>query len=201
MFNRLCSIGIFLALCCITGRVSAQNWLLTVQDPTQGTPIYQVNGVAGGMAVLYGALDNFTGMNISDDGTGNPALPTILDFGGFGFTQYPGQFDLASLFMPDPRSPGYPQVPGSSDGVNPGSIGFVSLGSFDLSSIAPGIYQEDFTATAFPDDFNSTVPFGDITGTLTLRVTAANTPEPSSAITYTIFCVMILCRRRLTRRN
>ena len=51
------------------------------------------------------------------------------------------------------------------------------LGTFDLSGLAPGTYQEDFTATACPDDINSTVPFGDINGPLTLKVSAAPVPE------------------------
>ena len=172
-------LGLMMVLCCLATCGGAQNWLLTIQDPTRGTPVYQINGAPGSTAVLYGDIENFTGTNLSDDGTGNPVGATILDFGGFGFTQYPGQTDLGSLFVPDGREPGYPQVAGSLDGVNVSTSGFVSLGSFDLSGLAPGIYQEDFTATAYPDDFNSQIVFADITGTLTLNVSAVDTPEPS----------------------
>jgi hypothetical protein len=142
-------------------------------------PSNQVNGITGGMAELFATIINTTGTPVSDDGTGNPAPSTLLDFAGFGFTLNPGQTDLESLFTPDPRIPFWPQVDGSSDGSTPGSSGYVVLGTFDLTGLAPGSYEEDFTAGAFPDDFNSTVPFDDIRGTLVLNVSApAAVPEP-----------------------
>lgn len=162
---------------------SAQNWSLVVVDNAAGTNTTQVNGTAGGTATLYGTIFNSTGTPSSDDGTGTntPAPATLLDFGGFGFTQNPGQYDLGSLFTAA-DAPGFPQVAGSTDGSTPGSSGYRSFGTFNLSGLAPGTYEEDFTAGAFPDNFNSTVPFDDIHGTLTLNVTPAPVPETSTVL-------------------
>ena len=161
----------------------AQNWSIVVADNSASTPTSQVNGTTGGTATLYGNIFNFTGTPSSDDGTGTntPAPATLLDFGGFGFTQNPGQYDLGSLFTAS-DAPGFPQVAGSTDGSTPGSSGYRSLGTFNLSSLTPGIYQEDFTVGAFPDDFSSTTPFDDIHGTLTLDVTPAPVPEASTIL-------------------
>jgi hypothetical protein len=170
-----------------------------------GTPANQVNGFAGGTATLYGTIFNFTGTPNSDDGTGtnSPAPTTLLDFGGFGFTQNPGQYDLNSLFTAS-DAPGSPTVDGSANGSTPGSSGYRSFGTFDLTGLAPGQYQEDFTATAFPDDFTSTVPFDDISGTLTLNVqTPAAVPEASTIASFGILLVLggagVVMRRRMRR--
>ena len=164
------------ALCGLMGKAQAQNWSFVIQDNAAGTHVNQVNGITGGTATLYATTFNFTGTPSSNDGTGTPAPATTLDFAGFGFTQNPGQYDLSSLFTPA-DAPGFPQVNGSIGGSTPGSSGYRSFGSFNLSGLAPGTYQEDFSAGAFPDDINSTVPFNDITGTLTLQVNAALVPE------------------------
>jgi hypothetical protein len=170
-----------LALLTISGVASGQNWGLTVRDNGLNTPVDQANGISGGTAGLYAILDNFTGTPVSDDGTGQPAPATSLDFAGFAFTQNPGQDDLGSLFLPDPQIPGWPRVDGSADGVVSGTSGYVLLGTFDLSGLASGIYHEDITGQAYATDFNSTVAFSDLTGTLTLNVSAsAATPEPGS---------------------
>jgi hypothetical protein len=159
----------------------AQNWILVIRDNALNTPSNQVNGITGGTAELFATIFNTTGTPVSDDGTGSPAPSTLLDFAGFGFTLNPGQTDLESLFTPDPRIPFWPQVEGSADGSTPGSSGYVVLGTFDLTGLSPGTYEEDFTAGAFPDDFNSTVPFDDIRGTLVLNVSApASVPEPGA---------------------
>lgn len=169
-------------LCALSSVVRAQNWSLVIKDNALDTPVNQVNGVAGGTASLYATLFNFTGTPASDDGLGNPAPATTLDFAGFGFTLNPGQTDLEARFTPDPRVPGWPEVEGSIDGSTPGISGYVTLGSFDLTGLVPGTYEEDFTAGAFPMDPNSTVPFEDIHGTLVLNVAApAAVPEPNSA--------------------
>ena len=174
----VCSLGFLAAL---APGAQAQNWSTVTQDNAAGTPANQVNGFSGGTATLYGTIFNFTGTPGSDDGTGTstPTPATTLDFGGFGFTQNPGQYDLNSLFTPA-DAPGFPQVNGSIGGSTPGSSGYRSFGTFDLSGLAPGSYQENFTASAFPDNANSTVPFNDITGTLTLQVNAAPVPEVST---------------------
>jgi hypothetical protein len=183
--------GLMVAIASLPGTSAAQNWLLTIQDRSQGTAINQVNGLQGGTATVYGSIDNLTGTSISDDGTGNPVPTTLLDFAGFGFVLGPGQTDLGSRYLADPRAPGFPQVNGSPNGIDPGSIPFTSLGAFDLTGLLPGIYQEDIVASAYPDDINSNVPFGDITGTLTLNVVAqSNTPEPSGSFVVTISIVL-----------
>lgn len=165
----------------LMGKAQGQNLNVVIQDNAAGTPANQVNGFAGGTATLYGTIFNFTGTPSSDDGTGTstPAPATTLDFGGFGFTQNPGQADLASLFT-SADLPGQPTVNGSANGSTPGTSGYRSFGTFDLLNLAPGTYQEDFTASAFPDNANSAVPFNDITGTLTLQVNAAPVPEAST---------------------
>ena len=176
----MASLCLLCVLCCSAG---AQNWSIVIRDNALSTPSNQVNGVAGGTAALYATLFNFTGTPVSNDGMGNPAPATSLDFAGFGFTLFPGQTDLESLFTPDPRIPGYPRVDGSPDGSTPGSSGYVVLGTFDLSGLTPGTYEEDFTAGAFPTDINSPIVFEDFTGTLTLNVIAPaanNTPEPGT---------------------
>ena len=183
---------------------SAQNWSLVVADNAAATNTNQVNGTVGGTATLYGTIFNFTGTPSSDDGTGTntPAPATLLDFGGLGFTQNPGQYDLKSLFTAS-DAPGFPQVAGSTDGSTPGSSGYRSFGTFNLSSLAPGVYQEDFTAGAFPDDFNSTTPFADIHGTLTLNVTPAPVPEASTVLSLGLGMVGlgILAFRRRARQS
>ncbi|MCW3050984.1 MAG: hypothetical protein JWN14_154 [Chthonomonadales bacterium] len=179
--NKVCTlISGMLMLGAMLAQAHAQNWILAIQDPG-GTPVNQVNGTMGTNALLYGSFLNFTGTLASDDGTGQPASATLLDFAGFGFVQNAGQTDLGSLFIPDSRMPGYPQVPGSADGDTPGDTPSLVLGTFDISSLTPGTYQEDFLAGAYPDDFNSSVPFGTLTGTLTLVVMpSAATPEPAT---------------------
>lgn len=175
----------------------AQNWNLVIVDNVAGTSANQVNGTAGGTATLYGTIFNFTGTPSSDDGTrtNTPAAATTLDFGGFGFTQNPGQYDLGGLFTAS-DAPGSPSVAGSADNSAPGTSGYRTFGTFDLSGLAPGVYQEDFTAGAFPDDANSTVSFGDINGTLTLNVSAA--PEPGSMTSFGVFGLALgtVCLRR-----
>ena len=172
----------------------AQNWNLVIVDSAAGAPANQINGTAGGTATLYGTIFNFTGTPSSDDGNGSPAPATTLDFGGFGFTQNPGQYGLGSLFTAS-DAPGLPQVAGSADGSTPGTSGYRPFGTFDLSGLSPGVYQEDFTAGAFPDDSGSTVTFSDITGTLTLNVSPA--PEPSGLASFGIACLTlgVLCLR------
>ena len=98
-----------------------------------------------------------------------------------------------------------PQVDGSVDGTTPGSFSSSALGYFDLSGLAPGIYQEDFTGGAFPDDFNSPVVFDDIHGTITLIVQPDITgvPELSTASTFAIgfFFITAMLLRCRKRRN
>lgn len=180
----------------------AQNWSLVIKDVLADTPTNQVNGVVGGEASLFVTLLNFTGTAFSDDGTGVPAPATSLDFAGFGWILNPGQFDLESRFTSDPRIPGFPRVPGSADGVTPGMFELAVLGTFSLAGLGPGIYEQDFVVSAFPTDFNSTVPFEDIFGTLRLNVqSGVAAPEPPSVslvIFGAICCVFIL---RLGRTN
>ena len=94
-----------------TAPARAQNWSVAIVDNAANTNANQVNGVAGGTATLYGTIFNFTGTPSSDDGTGTstPAAATVLDFGGFGFIQNSGQYDLGSLFTAS-------DTPGSSLG-------------------------------------------------------------------------------------
>ena len=166
-------------LCVFCNSAQAQNWSIVIKDNALNTPSNQVNGTTGGTATLYATLFNFTGTIASDDGTGNPAPATSLDFAGFGFTLNPGQTDIESLFTPDARIPGYPRIDGSADGSTPGSSGYVTLGTFDLSGLAAGTYEEDFTAGAYPTDINSPIIFDNIMGTLTINVApATNVPEP-----------------------
>lgn len=198
--------GFFLlpiVLMALASSAQAQNWSVVVQDNAAGTPANQVNGLADQTAALYGTIFNFTGTPGSDDGTGTntPVPMTLLDFGGFGFTQNSGQYDLNSLFTPA-DAPGLPTVDGSANGSVPGSSGYRSFGTFDLSGLAPGHYQEDFTATAFPDDFTSTVPFDDISGTLTLNVVApAAVPEASTFASFGVLLALggvgVITRRRM----
>jgi len=126
-----------------------------------------------------------------------------LNFAGLGFTQNLGQGDLAGLFTEDSRIPGFPVVFGSTDGSTPGTSGYVILGTFDLSTLAPGTYTEDFTAGAFPDDATSTVPFSDITGTLTLQVNNAPVPEASTATSLSlgILPLLLLAGYRRVKRT
>lgn len=183
------------------GPAHAQNWVLSIKDSANGTPINQANGVSGATATLYGNIVNFTGTIVSDDGTGYPAGATALDFGGFGFAQGTSQYDLGSLFTP--AVPGYPQVLGSANGSDPGVSGYVSLGTFDLSGLAPGTYEEDFISSAFSDDAASTVLFGDITGTLTLQVNSAPVPEASTAVGFGLGLlplVLVAVRRQVKRK-
>lgn len=193
-------ISLITMICPNACYAQANNWLLTIQDMTQGTPIQQVNGTSGGTAQLYATILNFTGTASSDDGTGNPAIATTLDFAGFGFTLSPGETDLGSLFNPDPQDPGYPSVAGSQDGITPGSSGTVSLGWFDVASLAPGTYSEDFSASAYADDINSTIPFADVTGTMNLVVSPPSVPEASPilscALLVACWAVIILNKRR-----
>ena len=205
MENAMRRIGFLLPVVLMVVLVSgaqAQNWNIVIQDNATGTPANQVNGYVGGTATLYATIYNFTGTPSSDDGTGTGTVapPSTLNFAGFGFTQNLGQDDLASLFTEDSRIPGFPVVFGSTDGSTPGTSGYVILGTFDLSTLAPGTYTEDFTAGAFPDDATSTVPFSDITGTLTLQVNNAAVPEPSTITTFSIGALSLLLfavRRRL----
>ena len=182
----------------------AQNWSLVAVDNASGTNTNQVNGTVGGTATLYGTIFNFTGTPSSDDGTGTsiPAPATLLDFGGFGFTQNLDQYDLGNLFTAS-DTPGFPQVAGSIDGSTPGSSGYRLFGTFNLSGLAPGVYREDFTAGAFPADINSTVPFDDLHGTLTLNVAPpAAVPEASTAtlLGSGLVGLGLLARRRRSRR-
>lgn len=183
--------------CLIAVPAQAQNWVLTVKDNASNMAVNQVNGISGGTATLFGSILNFTGTAASDDGTGMPASATALDFAGFGFSQQPAQYDLGSLFTM--AAPGYPQVFGSSDGSTPGTSGYAILGTFNLSTLASGTYEEDFTAGAFSDDPNSTVPFSDITGTLTLQVNNAPVPEAGTATIFSLGLLPLLiiagCRR------
>jgi hypothetical protein len=193
--HTLRGVGFGAAIAFLSTTAFAQNWLLTIQDKDQGTGINVVNGLQGATASLYGSIDNLSGTPSSDDGAGNPAPPTVLDFAGFGFIQRPGQADLGSRYAPDPRIPGYPQVNGSPNGMDPGSISTTPLGAFDLTGLLPGIYQEDFIASAFPDDINSTILFGDITGTLSINVLGPSvTPEPSD----TTFSLAVVCASLFT---
>jgi hypothetical protein len=161
----------------------AQNWGFILRDQAAGTPLDQVNGIVGGTAPLFATILNYTETPASDDGMGQPASATLLDFAGFGWIRQPGQADLESRFVPDLRIPGFPQVPGSGDGLLPGSSGSVILGTFDLSGLAPGVYEEDYVVSAFPTDIDSTLVFQDFTGTLRLKVvvpaeTSAAEPTP-----------------------
>jgi len=169
----------FLVICVIASSSAAfgQNWSLVIRDISANTPTNQVNGTSGATATLFGTIFNNTGTPFSDDGTGMAAPATLLDFAGFGFTLNPGQYDIGSLFVPDARIPGWPNVDGSMDGSTPGTSGYVSFGSFDLSGLAPGTYEEDFEAGAYPDDINSTIPFDPIHGTLQINVQPAGTPH------------------------
>ena len=196
--KTLATIGI---ICLITVPAQAQNWVLTVKDNASNTAANQVNGISGGTATLFCSILNFTGTAASDDGTGIPASATALDFAGFGFSQQPAQYDLGNLFTM--AAPGYPQVFGSTDGSTPGTSGYVILGTFDLSTLAPGTYTEDFTAGAFPDDATSTVPFSDITGTLTLQVNNAPVPEASTATSLSlgILPLLLLAGYRRVKRT
>ena len=180
-----------LAMCMAPQMAAGQNWVLSIRDASQATPINQVNGVSGGMGTVYATILNFTGTPASDDGTGQPAPSTLLDFAGLSFTRNPGQDDLAALFVPAPSGFGYPQVPGSLDGIAAGSSGMISLGYFNLFQIVKGTYKEDFVAQAFSDDFLSSVQFEDIYGTLTLNVTPSvpTVPEPASSV-YAV-CVLL----------
>jgi hypothetical protein len=171
----------------------AQNWSFAVYDSVAGSPLGQVNGVSGGQAFLYATLLNYTGTPLSDDGTGTPAPSISLDFMGLGWTLQPGQTNLESFFVPDPQIPGFPTLLGSSDGSLPGSVLSVPIGFFDLTGIPTGVYEEDFTAGAAPTDINSTIPFGDIHGTLRLNVTSVvSAPEPSSLMLLLLPLINIL---------
>ena len=199
-------LGYLVLLILLSCPVQAQNWTIVIQDNAAGTPVNQVNGSAGGPATLYATIFNFTGTGSSDDGTesNTPAPATTVDFAGFGFTQNPGQDDLANLFTADSRIPGYPVVEGSLGGSIPGTSGYLVLGTFDLASLKPGVYQEDFTASAYPDDINSTVPFDDISGTLTLNVQGpAAVPEPSTITTFSIgvLSLLLFAVRRRSKRT
>ena len=179
----------------------AQNWVLSIQDNTKGTSVNQVNGIASSSAPLYASILNFTGTAASDDGMGNPAPATTLDFAGFSFTQNPEQADIGSLFTADSRTPGFPSVTGSADGSTAGSSAYLVLGTFDLTTLRPGMYTEDFTASAYPSDINSTIPFDDIHGTLTLNVTSPSAvPEPSTGTVFGSGLVglgLLVLRRRV----
>ena len=201
-------IGFFLSpvalMATLASGAQAQNWSVVIQDNAAETSANQVNGLAGGMATLYGTIFNFTGTPGSDDGTGTstPAPTTLLDFGGFGFTQNLGQYDLSSLFTAS-DAPGLPTVDGSANGSAPGSSGYRSFGTFDLTGLLPGQYQEDFSMTAFPDDSTLTVPFNDITGTLILNVAPVAVPEASTAVSLGVLLALggvgIVARRRMRR--
>ena len=185
--------GLVATLCLAPVAAHAQNWGLVIQDLGAGTPFNEVNGVTGTTATLSATLINYTGTPISDDGTGVPAPATQFDFAGFGWTLFPGQTDLESRFTGLPL--GAIQVLGSTDGTTAGDSGYVSLGTFDLTGLLPGTYEQDFSAAAFPTDFNSTVPFDQITGTLRLNVTAPVViPEP--ATTLLMATALLLARRK-----
>lgn len=187
--------------------VWAQNWNLVIKDNLLDTPVNQVNGITGGTATLFATLFNFTGTSASNDGQDNPAPATSLDFAGFGWTLNPGQFDLESLFVPDPRVPGWPQVAGSTDGSTPGTSGYVMLGTFDLWGLAPGTYEEDFSAGAFTIDSNSSLVFQDVHGTLRLNVVAAPAaavPEPGmlgSMLLVAVCAASVHRRRRICSKH
>lgn len=182
----------------------SQNWGLTIQDLGVGTPLNQANGVTGGTATLYGTVYNYTGTSISDDGAGtaSPAPPTQLDFAGFGWTLLPGQNDLESRFSG--IGFGTVQVAGSPDGFTAADSGYVALGTFDLTGLAPGFYEQDFSAAAFPTDFNSSVPFDTLTGTIRLNVFPTVVPEASTVFlvitTGGIFGLSIRRRIRFSRK-
>lgn len=180
---------------CAPPAAAQANWGLVIRDDAAGTPANQVNGVAGAVASLFAVVLNYTGTSASDAGGGSPAPATELEFAGFGWTLLSGQTDLGSLFTPDLRIPGYPLVPGSPDGSLPGSSGAVLLGTFDLSGLAPGVYEQDFAAAAFPTAPDSTLDFGEARGTVRLSVTAASVPEASSSCL--LFWVAGACAVRL----
>jgi hypothetical protein len=176
---------VILFILCLTisgSRVSwAQNWSFSIYDATVGSPVGQVNGVTGGQAIVYATLLNYTGTPLSDNGSGGLAPSTSLDFMGLGWTLQTGQTNLELFFLPDPQIPGFPTVLGSTNDSLPGGVFSIPIGFFDLAGVAPGIYEEDFTASATATDINSTIPFGDINGTLRLNVTnTVAAPEPAT---------------------
>lgn len=182
----------------------AQNWGITIQDLGAGTALNEVNGAAGGTATLHAIVYNYTGTDVSDDGTstGTPAPPTKLDFAGFGWTHLPGQDDLESRFAGMPF--GTVQVDGSLDGLTVGDSGYVVLGTFDLAGLGPGVYEEDFSVAAFATDFTSPVPFDTLTGTLRLNVSPAVVPESSTLMLIAvtgISCCWVISRRALPPRS
>jgi hypothetical protein len=190
-------LPLLLVIFALGSQARAQNWSLVVRDVAAGTPTNQINGVTGGVAILYATLLNFTGTDLSDDGTGLPAPATSLDFAGFGWILNPGQTDLESRFTPAAGIPGFPQVPGSADGVTPGGVEPVILGTFDLTGLPPGIHEQDFVASAFPTDIASIVVFDDISGVLQLNVGVAAAPEPVSGMLALLGCFTTVVAVRL----
>jgi hypothetical protein len=186
---------VILFVVCLTvlnGRVTwAQNWSFSIYDAISGSPVGQVNGVTGGQAIIYATILNYTGTSLSDNGAGGLAPSTPLDFMGLGWTLQTGQDNLESFFVPDPQIPGFPMVPGSPNSSLPGGVFSIPIGFFD------------FTASAIPTDINSTIPFGDINGTMRLNVTTIITaPEPATLWLVGLGIILIQKRLRvLTNRR
>ncbi|MBB6050741.1 hypothetical protein [Armatimonas rosea] len=175
-------------------QAGAQNWILNFADSDTGLPIDTLNVSVGNSVSLYGIIYNTTGTNTSTNGMGDIALPTSLEFGGFGWILNPGQSDLEAVFSPNPLIPGFPVVEGSLDGITPGTSNLINFGTFQVANFEPGTYSQSFVASAYPYNIEDFVEFGDIFGTLKINITPYSTssaPEPSCIILYIIGFILL----------